>query len=220
MCPVVKLRTSLAATSHPRWMWRTPLIWPGRTTEKSLCVRLGWTWHYRILQTSQARSKSLSYVRSRSQLLLRSPGYGIAICDDGHTVTSLQWATSQLHIVFCTCRVFAYTLSSHCSMHIFVSTDPPVINTSKLGKEIPVFRGYPEELVCEADGSPPPNIQWSSDKGSHESGSKLTVTEAGAYNCTARNRAGSTSHVVHVILKGDVYCPWRMCVIFLQKYIS
>ncbi|XP_034750323.1 hemicentin-1-like [Etheostoma cragini] len=84
----------------------------------------------------------------------------------------------------------------------------PSINTTKLPKTIPVFRGYPEELVCEADGHPPPKIQWlySSDLVPHVSGNTLTVYEAGVYNCSATNEVDSISHEVKVILKED-YLP-------------
>ncbi|XP_029997196.1 hemicentin-1 [Sphaeramia orbicularis] len=84
----------------------------------------------------------------------------------------------------------------------------PAINTTKLPKTIPVFRGYPEELVCEAEGNPPPKIQWlsNSDKVLQVSGGVLTVNEAGVYNCNASNDVDSTSHEVVVILKED-YLP-------------
>ncbi|KAM9346625.1 hemicentin-2-like [Symphorus nematophorus] len=84
----------------------------------------------------------------------------------------------------------------------------PTINTTKLPKTVPVFRGYPEELVCEADGHPAPEIQWlySSDKKTRLSGNKLTVYEAGFYNCSASNAVAATSHEVEVILKED-YLP-------------
>ncbi|XP_029292846.1 hemicentin-2-like [Cottoperca gobio] len=84
----------------------------------------------------------------------------------------------------------------------------PVINTTKLPDTIPVFRGYPEELVCEADGHPPPEIKWlySSDKDPHESGATLTVSEAGVYSCSAINEVDSISHEVKVIFKED-YLP-------------
>ncbi|XP_039973461.1 hemicentin-1-like [Xiphias gladius] len=84
----------------------------------------------------------------------------------------------------------------------------PIINATKLPKRIPVFRGYPEELVCEADGHPPPKINWlySSDKVPRESEDTLIVFEAGFYNCTATNEVGSVFHVVEVILKED-YLP-------------
>ncbi|XP_069381356.1 hemicentin-1 [Paralichthys olivaceus] len=84
----------------------------------------------------------------------------------------------------------------------------PVINTIKLPKKIPVFRGYPEVLVCEADGHPFPDIRWlyRPDKVPHVSKDKLTVSEAGLYNCTATNDVDSAFHVVEVILKED-YLP-------------
>lgn len=79
-----------------------------------------------------------------------------------------------------------------------------MINTTKLPKKVPVFKGYPEELVCEADGHPPPEIKWvySSDKPPHVSGDNLIVSEAGVYNCSATNEVDSMSHEVVVILKG------------------
>ncbi|XP_054463215.1 hemicentin-1-like [Anoplopoma fimbria] len=84
----------------------------------------------------------------------------------------------------------------------------PVINTTKLPKEIPVFSGYPEVLVCEADGHPPPKIKWfySLDKEPHLSGNTLTVSEAGVYNCSATNEVASVYYEVKVILKED-YLP-------------
>ncbi|XP_026212208.1 hemicentin-2-like [Anabas testudineus] len=84
----------------------------------------------------------------------------------------------------------------------------PVINSSKIPKTMPVFRGYPEELVCEADGHPHPEIKWvySSDKVARVSDNMLTVSEAGLYNCTATNPVGSDHYVVEVILKED-YLP-------------
>ncbi|XP_040917727.1 hemicentin-1-like [Toxotes jaculatrix] len=84
----------------------------------------------------------------------------------------------------------------------------PTINTTKLPKTVPVFRGYPEDLTCEADGYPPPKIQWvyDTDKVPHVSENTLTVSEAGFYNCTAANEHGSVFYVVKVILKED-YLP-------------
>lgn len=68
-----------------------------------------------------------------------------------------------------------------------------------------MFRGYPEDLICEADGRPPPKIQWlySPEKVLTVSGNTLIVSEAGLYNCTATNEVDSASHVVEVILKGN-----------------
>ncbi|XP_068435512.1 basal cell adhesion molecule isoform X3 [Clinocottus analis] len=84
----------------------------------------------------------------------------------------------------------------------------PTINTTKLPKTIPVFNGYPEELVCEADGHPAPKIQWlyGADNVPRGSGDTIFVSEAGVYNCTASNQVDSIYHEVNVILKED-YLP-------------
>uniref|UniRef100_A0A3P8Z7V5 Ig-like domain-containing protein n=1 Tax=Esox lucius TaxID=8010 RepID=A0A3P8Z7V5_ESOLU len=84
----------------------------------------------------------------------------------------------------------------------------PHINASQLPKRIPVFRGYPEELVCEAKGNPKPRIQWfyHQVKLGRDPGGNLTVYEAGLYNCTATNNVGTSFVVVEVILKED-YLP-------------
>lgn len=69
---------------------------------------------------------------------------------------------------------------------------------------IPVFNGYPEELICEADGNPPPRIMWLhiSDGNLHVDKPTLTVDKAGVYHCNATNSVASVSHQVEVILKG------------------
>uniref|UniRef100_A0A4W5PS79 Ig-like domain-containing protein n=1 Tax=Hucho hucho TaxID=62062 RepID=A0A4W5PS79_9TELE len=73
---------------------------------------------------------------------------------------------------------------------------------------MPVFRGYPEELVCEAEGYPQPRIQWLYDPAKHvsEAGGNLTVFEAGLYNCTATNDVDTSFIVVEVVLNED-YLP-------------
>ncbi|XP_030592604.1 uncharacterized protein LOC115785230 isoform X2 [Archocentrus centrarchus] len=86
----------------------------------------------------------------------------------------------------------------------------PTINITKLPSKIPLFRGYPEELVCEADGCPFPKIQWYYDSDKEPlvnvSEGKLTVSKPGIYTCNASNDAGHTPHVVKVILTED-YLP-------------
>ncbi|CAL8303333.1 unnamed protein product [Merluccius merluccius] len=82
----------------------------------------------------------------------------------------------------------------------------PSINSTKLQPKIPVFRGYPEELVCEADGNPAPDIHWFSQNGVLGSGGNLNVTEGGDYTCNATNVLGSNFYVVQVVLKED-YLP-------------
>lgn len=84
----------------------------------------------------------------------------------------------------------------------------PKINTTKLSEVVPVIRGYKEELVCDADGNPPPTIKWNytSATASVRSNGTLIVNEEGIYNCTAENSLDSDVRVVRVILKED-YLP-------------
>ncbi|MEQ2168073.1 hypothetical protein GOODEAATRI_010733 [Goodea atripinnis] len=83
-----------------------------------------------------------------------------------------------------------------------------MINTTKLPELVPVIRGYTEELFCEADGNPPPRIQWHYSSGTASLGSNgtLVVKEEGIYNCTAENYLSTDKRVVQVILKED-YLP-------------
>ncbi|CAK6971170.1 uncharacterized protein LOC128379280 [Scomber scombrus] len=82
----------------------------------------------------------------------------------------------------------------------------PVINDTKLENKIPLFSGYPGELVCEADGHPTPKIQWHYNDKYFQFGGKINVTEQGTYICNATNSVGSATHEVKVILKED-YLP-------------
>ncbi|KAM6905565.1 hemicentin-1-like [Xenentodon cancila] len=84
----------------------------------------------------------------------------------------------------------------------------PRIKTKQLPEKVPVIRGYSETLLCEADGNPPPKVQWSfTSKSAHlNSDANLTVLEPGLYNCTATNALNSHTHMVQVILKED-YLP-------------
>uniref|UniRef100_A0AAY5F6L0 Ig-like domain-containing protein n=1 Tax=Electrophorus electricus TaxID=8005 RepID=A0AAY5F6L0_ELEEL len=84
----------------------------------------------------------------------------------------------------------------------------PVINKGKLPATMPVFWGYPEVLVCEAEGHPSPVISWTSTRAE---GGNLTITVAtiendGVYNCTATNSAGTDIVSVKVVMKVDS-CP-------------
>ncbi|XP_030645595.1 hemicentin-1-like [Chanos chanos] len=87
----------------------------------------------------------------------------------------------------------------------------PVINTTKLPSVVPVIRGYSENLICEADGSPPPEIVWMRDNKIIVNDSNLVITNAraesvGFYICNASNMHGSNSTTVKVVLKED-YLP-------------
>uniref|UniRef100_A0A3B4G558 Intercellular adhesion molecule 3 n=1 Tax=Pundamilia nyererei TaxID=303518 RepID=A0A3B4G558_9CICH len=106
------------------------------------------------------------------------------------------------------CDIVSIAPAQNVTVLWYKNQDKPKINTTKLPKEIPVFRGYPEELVCEADGNPTPKIKWGYNPESHVNVSKgnLTVYGPGIYNCTASNDVGSASYEVKVILKED-YLP-------------
>ncbi|XP_026116713.1 hemicentin-1-like isoform X3 [Carassius auratus] len=84
----------------------------------------------------------------------------------------------------------------------------PIINKIKLPSTVPVFRGYPEVLVCEADGNPKPTISWSLGAYDKKDSEKLNITESTPENvsCTANNSVGSDIGHVKVILKED-YLP-------------
>ncbi|XP_051569572.1 hemicentin-1-like [Myxocyprinus asiaticus] len=84
----------------------------------------------------------------------------------------------------------------------------PIINVTKLPFRVPVFRGYPTVLVCEAEGHPKPTISWGPITNVIADGGTLTITEATPENiyCTANNSAGTTTRNVIVVLKED-YLP-------------
>uniref|UniRef100_A0A8C5BB36 Vascular cell adhesion protein 1-like n=1 Tax=Gadus morhua TaxID=8049 RepID=A0A8C5BB36_GADMO len=81
----------------------------------------------------------------------------------------------------------------------------PIIN-KKPESKVPVFKGYPVDLVCEADGRPVADIHWYSAKGVHVSGGNLTATEAGVWTCNATNVVGYSLEEVEVVMKED-YLP-------------
>uniref|UniRef100_A0A3Q0RKT0 Ig-like domain-containing protein n=1 Tax=Amphilophus citrinellus TaxID=61819 RepID=A0A3Q0RKT0_AMPCI len=91
----------------------------------------------------------------------------------------------------------------------FTISYKPTINITKLPSKIPLFRGYPEKLVCEADGFPFPKIQWYYDSDKEPlvnvSEGKLIVSKPGIYTCNATNDAGHATHVLEVILTGNIF---------------
>ncbi|XP_059415261.1 peroxidasin-like isoform X3 [Carassius carassius] len=87
----------------------------------------------------------------------------------------------------------------------------PIINETKLPSVVRVFRGYPEVLVCEAEGNPKPTISWSLGTNStvHSTNSeKLNITESTPENvyCIANNSVGSDIRGVNVYIQED-YLP-------------
>nr|XP_055044749.1 hemicentin-1-like [Misgurnus anguillicaudatus] len=84
----------------------------------------------------------------------------------------------------------------------------PVINETKLPSEVPVFRGYPVVLTCEANGNPTPEIRWKTNPNNIVNGENLTITEAISQNpvCIANNPFGTVHREVNVVLTED-YLP-------------
>ncbi|XP_073670222.1 uncharacterized protein [Paramisgurnus dabryanus] len=84
----------------------------------------------------------------------------------------------------------------------------PVINETKLPSEVPVFRGYPVMLTCEANGYPTPDITWKTNANNIINGENLTITEAISQNpvCIANNSFGTVRREVNVVLTED-YLP-------------
>ncbi|KAI7803986.1 putative vascular cell adhesion protein 1, partial [Triplophysa rosa] len=83
----------------------------------------------------------------------------------------------------------------------------PTINGTNLPTKVPVFRGYPLVLVCEAEGNPKPTVSWSQTNPA-VNGGNLTITELISQNpvCTAINIVGSTSRNITVVPTED-YLP-------------
>jgi len=84
----------------------------------------------------------------------------------------------------------------------------PIINKTKLPSIVPVFRGYPVEIVCEADGYPTPSIRWNISTTDIVYSETLTITESTPEDlyCIANNSAGITIRRVKVVLKGNYAC--------------
>nr|XP_051696750.1 hemicentin-2 isoform X2 [Oryctolagus cuniculus] len=87
--------------------------------------------------------------------------------------------------------------------------DPPHIEDSGQPAELLLTPGTPMELLCDARGSPPPDITW------HKDGQALTgleiggrapralqVRDAGLYTCLAENPAGEVERSFRVRVQG------------------
>lgn len=103
----------------------------------------------------------------------------------------------------------------HCSEHIFSFPDPPKIPTDT-PKNTSVIESRKAILPCPAYGTPPPIIEWYKD-GVLLTGNEIGVrilgdgslvfdstqaSDAGAYECVARNVAGNWSHVIEFKVYG------------------
>ncbi|XP_039541889.1 vascular cell adhesion protein 1-like isoform X8 [Pimephales promelas] len=80
----------------------------------------------------------------------------------------------------------------------------PIINENKLPSIVPVFRGYPVEIVCEAEGNPTPIISWNLSTTDIVYSETLTITESTPedLHCIASNSAGTTIRRVKVSIQG------------------
>ncbi|XP_049335709.1 hemicentin-1 isoform X1 [Astyanax mexicanus] len=104
------------------------------------------------------------------------------------------------------------------SYHLIIQVPPSIVG-SELPGEVSVLLNDSIQLVCQAEGTPPPTIQWLKDgqvlrrtglKNIRISpdGSTLTVTAAhtsdgGKYTCVATNKAGEEDKVFNL----NVYVP-------------
>ncbi|VTJ68807.1 Hypothetical predicted protein [Marmota monax] len=77
--------------------------------------------------------------------------------------------------------------------------DPPYIEDSGQPAELSLAPGAPLELLCDAQGMPPPNVTWHKDERALENHSSagqalrveaVQVSDAGLYTCLAENPAG------------------------------
>ncbi|XP_060798578.1 hemicentin-1-like isoform X2 [Neoarius graeffei] len=80
----------------------------------------------------------------------------------------------------------------------------PVIK-EKLPRQVPVFRGYPQTLICEASGYPEPTITWIFNNNRIEGGNLIVEEASGKYTCIASNSLGNDTREVNVVLE-DATC--------------
>ncbi|XP_052407228.1 hemicentin-1 isoform X11 [Carassius gibelio] len=79
----------------------------------------------------------------------------------------------------------------------------PIINETKLPSVVPVFRGYSEEIVCEAEGNPKPTISWILGTNDIVYNKALTISESTPeyVSCVAENSVGTTTRKVKVFIQ-------------------
>ncbi|XP_019904855.2 hemicentin-1 isoform X2 [Esox lucius] len=103
------------------------------------------------------------------------------------------------------------------SYHLTIQV-PPSISGSEIPGEVGVLLNDSVQLVCRAQGTPPPSIQWLKDGMALEAGlrglrispdgSTLTLSgaqtsDSGKYTCVASNRAGEEDRIFNL----NVYVP-------------
>ncbi|XP_016425841.1 intercellular adhesion molecule 1-like [Sinocyclocheilus rhinocerous] len=128
--------------------------------------------------------------------------YKVPICPDRADDGAQFWCEAELEAE----RPQRSTVSSeHLSITVHFK---PIINKTKLPSIVPVFRGYPEVLVCEAEGNPKPTIGWSLGSNVIVYNETLTISESTPeyVYCVANNSAGRTIRQIKVVLKED-YLP-------------
>ncbi|XDV12630.1 hypothetical protein PO909_001246 [Leuciscus waleckii] len=91
--------------------------------------------------------------------------------------------------------------SEHLSITVYFK---PIINEAKLPSIVPVFRGYPVVIVCEAEGNPKPTISWSVNTNNIVYSETLTITDSTPedLHCIASNSVGITIRRVKVSKQG------------------
>ncbi|CAM4346650.1 unnamed protein product [Leuciscus chuanchicus] len=90
--------------------------------------------------------------------------------------------------------------SEHLSITVYFK---PIINETKLPSIVPVFRGYPVVIVCEAKGNPKPTISWSVNSNNIVYSGTLTITDSTPedLHCIANSSAGITTRRVKVSIQ-------------------
>ncbi|XP_016143176.1 hemicentin-2-like [Sinocyclocheilus grahami] len=124
--------------------------------------------------------------------------YKVPICPDRADDGAQFW-----------CEAEGPQRSTVSSEHLSITVHfKPIINETKLPSIVPVFRGYPEVLVCEAEGNPKPTISWSLGANVIVYNETLTISESTPeyVYCDANNSAGRTIRQIKVVLKED-YLP-------------
>lgn len=101
-----------------------------------------------------------------------------------------------------------------------ISTDKPVFNWDNQTRK--VTPGENLTLECQAEGKPPPEIRWEytsawnvktiEGRQGDISVTGATSTNAGVYVCVARNKVGSVSRSVTLIMTGIItdYVPFSI----------